>query len=190
MTYLDSAILDLTERLCRRFQLLTGRTNVWLAAQLTNLSIVLYFVWAALYFQNVLASVRLAVGVFCAGVLYALTQTVFKASVETSESNAYRRVAKGLRNPRRLRDAPLRVSFLTVCLFYPVLLVYFLDRTVALLSYSLIFLTTALLYVLGCDPLPPCRSKIRERLRLPAASPVAAPDSAASRYTPGASGTA
>jgi hypothetical protein len=37
--------VDVTEWLCRRFQLLTGRTNVWLAFQL-NLSVILYFVWA------------------------------------------------------------------------------------------------------------------------------------------------
>ena len=49
MTFIDTLILDLTERLCRRFQMLTGRTNVWLAVQLTNLSIVVYFVWAAAY---------------------------------------------------------------------------------------------------------------------------------------------
>ena len=48
MTYIDSAILNLTERCCRRFQVLTGRTNVWLAVQLTNLSIIVYFVWAGM----------------------------------------------------------------------------------------------------------------------------------------------
>jgi hypothetical protein len=31
MTYFDSAILNLAERFCRKFQVLTGRTNVWLA---------------------------------------------------------------------------------------------------------------------------------------------------------------
>jgi len=43
MTYVDSAVLDFTERICRRFQTWTGRTNVWLAFHLTNLSIVIYF---------------------------------------------------------------------------------------------------------------------------------------------------
>ena len=38
MTYIDSVILNLTERSFRKFQLLTGRTNVGLALQLTNLS--------------------------------------------------------------------------------------------------------------------------------------------------------
>ena len=38
MTYIDAAILALTEWCCRRFQLLTGRTNIWLALQLTNTS--------------------------------------------------------------------------------------------------------------------------------------------------------
>src|SRR6185436_13935535 len=47
MTYVDSLVLNLTERLCRRFQTWTGRTNVWLAFQLTNLSIVVYFIWVA-----------------------------------------------------------------------------------------------------------------------------------------------
>ena len=47
MTRIDAAILDLTEWICRRFQVLTGRTNVWLAVQLTNVSIIVYFVWVA-----------------------------------------------------------------------------------------------------------------------------------------------
>src|SRR6185295_2757628 len=114
MTYIDSVILDLTERACRRFQMLTGRTNVWLAGQLTNLSIIVYFVWAAMAFWNTDATTRTLVALFCVGVLYALTQTIFKVSIESSESHAYRRVAKGLRNPRRIGDALLRISFLTL----------------------------------------------------------------------------
>ena len=52
MSWIDLAILDLTEWLCRKFQLLTGRTNVWLAMQLTNLSIIVYFVWVGVYFWS------------------------------------------------------------------------------------------------------------------------------------------
>jgi len=59
MTYIDSAILDLTEWFCHRFQMLTGRTNVWLALQLTNLSIIVYFIWAGVYFWSSDAVVRL-----------------------------------------------------------------------------------------------------------------------------------
>jgi hypothetical protein len=180
MPGIDTAILDLTERLCRRFQELTGKTNVWIAFQLTNLSIIVYFFSAALYFPFVpTLGGRLAVAVFCAVVLYALTQTVLKESIKTAEGNAYARVAKGLRNPRRLRDAPLRVSFLmmSVLMLYVVLFIYVVRRTapqllpyrasvyVALLSYSLIVLTTVLLYVLACDPLPPCVGKVRVWLR-------------------------
>src|SRR3954464_3953603 len=165
MTYIDSAVLDLTERLCRRFQAWTGRTNVWLAFQLTNLSIVLYFVWAAVYFWKSELWLRASVGVFCAVLLYALTQTVFKVSLDESEANAYRRVAKGLRNPRRLRDVQLRMSFLTLSVFmlYPVVFIYLtLKLHLILLSYFLIVLTTTLLYLLACDPLPPCAGKVRE----------------------------
>jgi hypothetical protein len=167
MNYIDSAILNLTEWLCRRFQLLTGRTNVWLAVQLTNLSIIVYFVWAALYFWRSDLTVRITVGLFCCGVLYVLTQTVFKDSIEAYENAAYRRVAKGFMNPRRLRDASLRISFVTLCvvLFYPILFIYVnLHVNMALLTYSLIVLTTTVLYLLACDPLPPCAGRVREWL--------------------------
>ena len=69
MTYVDSALLDLTERMCRRFQAWTGRTNVWLAFQLTNLSIVVYFIWAAgLYLVSGNLVLRVFVAVFCGAV--------------------------------------------------------------------------------------------------------------------------
>ena len=165
MALIDTAILNLTEWACRKFQVLTGRTNVWLAVQLTNLSIIVYFVWAAAYFVSSDLTPRIFIGLFCAVLMYALTQTVFKVPIETLESNAYRRVAKGLRNPRRLRDAPLRISFLTLTLLlgYPILLVYLnLHLLILVLSYSLVVLTTAVLYLLACDPLAPCPGKLSE----------------------------
>jgi hypothetical protein len=170
MLAVDSALVDVTEWVCRRFQVLTGRTNVWLAFQLTNLSVILYFVWAILYFQHIHVGVRIAVAIFCSGVLYVLAQTVFKESIELSETEAYRRVAKGLRNPRRIRDAQLRISFLTlsVMLFYVILLVqrnYGVQMSLFLFGYPLVVLTTVLLYVLACDPLPPAPAKLKVWLR-------------------------
>ena len=180
MIAFDSLTLDLIEWLCRKFQWLTGRTNVWLAAQLTNLSIVVYFVWvASIYWLSVHLGLRIFVALFCSGVLYALTLTVFKVPIEEYESNAYRRVAKGYRNPRRVRDAMLRWAFLTlaVVLWYPMFFVYVqLHRSSVLLGYLLIVLTTALLYLLACDPLPPCAGKVREWLRGLASARVAAPE--------------
>ena len=190
MFFLDSLILDATERVCRRFQLLTGRTNVWLAMQLTNISIIVYFVWAALYFWNTDSTVRTFVGVFCGVLLYALTKTIFKVSIEEYENSAFRRVAKGLRNPRRVRDAPLRMSFLMLAvlwyltlgllLAYPVVFaVVRLRLHLLVLSYLLIALTTVLLYLLAVDPLPPCQGKVKEwlyaalRTRSTASEPVA-----------------
>ena len=166
MMYVDSALLNLTERMCRRFQTWTGRTNVWLAFQLTNLSIVVYFIWVAgFYWLSGNLALRVFVGLFCGGVLFALTRTLFKASIEVSEAEAYRRVAKGLRNPRRIRDAQLRIAFLTLSmvLFYPLWFVYttLLLRFV-LLTEALIILTTVVLYVIACDPLPPCAGDVRE----------------------------
>jgi hypothetical protein len=158
--------LNVTEWWCHRFQVLTGRTNVWLAVQLTNLSIVVYFVWAAVYFWRLDWGWRTLVAGFCAAVLYGLTQTVFKEPIEAYEMNAYRRVAQGGRNPRRVRarDVQLRISFVTMIVMFsfPLYFVYLMGPVpIALpLSYSLIVLTTILLYVLACDPLPPVTGKV------------------------------
>jgi hypothetical protein len=113
---------------------------------------------------------RIGVGLFCSAMLYVLFQTVFKVSIEASEGHAYHRVAKGLRNPRRLRDAPLRIAFLTLSLvlFYPFVMVYLNLRqhiAVPSLGYPLVVLTTVALYLLACDPLPPCAGTLKERLR-------------------------
>src|SRR4026207_2383536 len=132
MFYVDEALLNLIESACRQFQLLTGRTNVWLAFQLTNLSLVVYFLLAAVYFWSSPVVARIALVLFCGGLLSLLTQTIFKVTVEAHESSDYRRVAHGLRNPSRVRDAPLRIAFLTlsVLLFFPVLLVHrFMDQS-------------------------------------------------------------
>ena len=190
MTFIDSVVLNLIERSCRGFQRLTGRTNVWLALQLTNLSIIVYFVWAGLYAFNIDIELRVVAAVFCVALLYVLTQTIFKTPIETYEAAAYQRVAKGLRNPRRIRDALLRTSFLTLCLVlaYPVLFVYQNLRTLPLqlkpdttnlvvLSYLLILLTTSVLYLLACDPLPPCVGKVREWMRGLSSSRVGLPES-------------
>jgi hypothetical protein len=190
MTFIDSVVLNLTERACRLIQRLTGRTNVWLAVQLTNLSIIVYFVWAGLYSLNVDVILRTVAALFCGALVYVLTQTIFRTPIETYELAAYQRVARGLRNPRRIRDALLRTSFLTLCLVlaYPVLFVYGNmsalpvrlkpdTANLVVLSYLLIVLTTLVLYLLACDPLPPCAGKVREWMRGLSASRVVVPDS-------------
>src|SRR4030095_6795165 len=169
MTYIDSALLNVTEWLCRRFQLLTGRTNVWLAFQLTNLSIVIYFVWAAMsVWVSRHAVVRTGITLFCGALFWVLTQTVLRVPIEAHESSAYRRVAKGFRNPRRVRDQLLRIPFLTlsIVLLYPSIFLYVsLRMTIVLLAYSLVVLTTLVLYLLACDPLPPCPGRVRDWLK-------------------------
>jgi sterol desaturase/sphingolipid hydroxylase (fatty acid hydroxylase superfamily) len=147
-------------------------------------------VWAGLYAFNIDIELRVVAAVFCVALLYVLTQTIFKTPIETYETATYQRVAKGLRNPRRIRDALLRTSFLTLCLVlaYPVLFVYLNLRTLPLqlkpnttnlvvLSYLLILLTTSVLYLLACDPLPPCVGRVREWLRGLSSSRVAVPES-------------
>ena len=169
MGFLDSVILNLTERCCRTFQRLTGRTNVWLAVQFTNLSIIVYFAWAAMYWIAVDLASRMLLAAFCAILMYTLTQTLLKVPIESSEAAAFERVAKGYRNPRRVRDALLRISFLTmsVLLIAPLLFVYAIRHMIFfaiffVLSYSLIVLTTVVLYLLACDPLPPCPALVKQ----------------------------
>jgi hypothetical protein len=106
-----------------------------------------------------------------------LTQTIFKVPVEEYEQGAYRRVAQGFANPRRVRDAVLRISFLILCvaLCYPVLFAYRTLRVhIAVLPYSLVVLTTVVLYLLACDPLPPCAANLKAWLRQSATSALAA----------------
>ena len=176
MIFLDTVILNLVERACRRFQRLTGRTNVWLALQLTNLSIVVYFLWAGASFWSADSGLRIFVGLFCAGVLYVLMQTLFKEPIETFENNAFRRVLKGAKNPRRVRDALLRISFLLLSATLLAAMAFAYSRPAVLaeleipvqapiLTASLIVLTTAVLYLLACDPLPPAADEVRERAR-------------------------
>jgi len=133
---------------------------------------------------------RIALAAFCGGLLYLLTQTLFKVPVETYENNEYRRVSRGFRNPRRVRDAQLRIAFLTfsLMLFFPVLFVYRYPRVLAILNlgassfiiaHGLTVLTTVVLYLLACDPLPPCAGKVREWLRALVAArrvPAAVPE--------------
>jgi len=175
MLKVDSALLDLTEWLCRRFQVLTGRTNVWLAFQLTNFSIVMFFVWAGMHFRIGGRGFRFALAAFCGSLLYLLTRTLFKVPVESYENDAYRRVSRGFRNPRRVRDALLRIAFLTfsLMLFFPVLFLYQYPQVLAILNlgvssfiiaHGLTVLTTVTLYLVACDPLPPCRGKVSEWL--------------------------
>jgi hypothetical protein len=169
MIFIDSAILNVTEWLCRRVQLLTGRTNVWLAFQLTNLSIVVYFVWAAMsVWVSPHPAVRTGITLFCGALFWVLTLTILRVPIETHESSAYRRVAKGFGNPRRVRDQLLRIPFLTlsIVLLYPSIFLYVNMRmTIVLLAYSLVVLTTLVLYLLACDPLPPCPGRVREWLK-------------------------
>jgi hypothetical protein len=165
MMHIDSVLLNLAEWSCHRFQRLTGRTNVWLAVQLTNLSIVVYFAWAGLYTWGGSTLARVLIALFCVGLAFGLARTILAVPIEAAEAAAYERAAKGLRNPRRIRDALLRISFLTLSLllWYPVVLVYVhLRMKVVLLSYSLVLLTTVVLYLLACDPLPPCTGKLRQ----------------------------
>src|SRR4029077_2794642 len=69
------------------------------------------------------------------------------------------------------------ISFLTLSalLAYPIRFVYItLHAPLVLLSYSLIVLTTVVLYLLACDPLPPCVGTVRQWGRSVAAQRVVA----------------
>jgi hypothetical protein len=105
-----------------------------------------------------------------------VTRTIFRTSIDFAESQAYGRVAKGLRNPRRFRDAQLRIAFLTLSVFVVLTISTALSSPLIyasaarharflLLTSALVVLTTVVLYVLACDPLPPAPGRLRVRLR-------------------------
>jgi hypothetical protein len=168
MIAIDEQLLDFVERRCREFQRRTGRTNVWLAVQLTNLSVIVYFIWAGAVIRIVGPRLRVAIVVFCVSLFWGVARTILRVPIESAEKSAYRRVSKGLRNPRRMRDAPLRLSFLALSILLLVPSVALLVRfglQFAMLGYSLIVLTTIVLYLFACDPLPPCRGVARDWLR-------------------------
>ena len=161
---LDAWVLDLVEAACRRWQRLT-RANQRVARRAAHqrehrrlLRVGRRRIWTNDW------GIRGVLAVFAALVLYGLTKSVFRMPIESAESSAYRRVMKGLRNPRRLRDLGIRLPFLglSVLLAGPSLFAY---RWLGIrpFSYGLVLLTTALLYVLACDPLPPQPGAIRER---------------------------
>jgi hypothetical protein len=69
------------------------------------------------------------------------------------------------------------------------LLYAYFQLPAALLSYSLVALTTLVLYVLACDPLPPQRAKLREWLATLWPAPSGpAPEQVLVRPDPGARG--
>jgi hypothetical protein len=62
----------------------------------------------------------------------------------------------------------LRIAFLTlsIVLSYPLWFAYItLHLRFVLLTEALIILTTVILYLLACDPLPPCTSRVKVWLR-------------------------
>jgi hypothetical protein len=98
---------------------------------------------------------RVFAALFCGGVFFVLTRIIFRTSSEVLETEAYRRAAMGLRNPRRPRDAQPRIAFLTmsITLPYPLWFAYIrLHVRFALLTEALIILTTVVLYVLARRP--------------------------------------
>ena len=149
MMYVDSAVLTSPSGCAAEFQMLTGRTNVWLAFQLTNLSIVvsLHLGSDPLFCEQRPGPTRLRPRRSCGGVFFVLTRTIFRCRSSASEAAAYRRVAKGLRNPRRIRDAQLRIAFLTLSIArsYPLVRLHRPASALILLTAALIILTTVIL---------------------------------------------
>jgi hypothetical protein len=81
---------ELTER-PRRFQDGTGPQRV-ARLQLTDLSIVVYFIWGSgLYVQSAGLALPAFVALFRGGVFFVLTHTLFKLSIDAQETEAYGR---------------------------------------------------------------------------------------------------
>ena len=84
MTYVDSAVLNFTERMCRWFQAWTGRTNASgsHSAQQPQHRCLLVRWWASTCSARI--CVRVFVAMFCGG-CSSLTRTIFKMPIEVSK---------------------------------------------------------------------------------------------------------
>lgn len=155
----DQFLLNKIEKFCHRFQELTGKTNQFLA-------LIACFLYLAVFVAMMIASQNqksffLWICLFM-GSLYVLFYPL-------KERDAFYRISKGFSNPYRIDFfhkwiRKFSLIFLFVELFSLQWLV--LGGTLFLCLFF---------YLDSCDPLPPCRGKIREMIDAFFARPIPVP---------------
>jgi hypothetical protein len=163
---IDAFFLDRYQKFAHRFQRLTGKTNFWIAAKLRlliatrfalEIILTVYHIdprWLHHFDIQPFRSGWELWFYFCSGA-FILRHGLF--CWRTQEAEAFRRLERGLGNDLRVNPITrfLRFAFL-LCI--PL---WVADLFFGVMSISLpLFLS--IMYLEACDPLPPCRGKIRE----------------------------
>lgn len=155
----DQFLLNKVEKFCHRFQELTGKTNLFLA-------LIACFLYLAVFVAMMIVSKRqtavfLWICLFM-GSLYILFYPL-------RERDAFYRISKGFSNPYKIDFFPKLIrKFSLIFLFvnlFSLQWLYFAGTSFLCLFF----------YLDSCDPLPPCRGKIRETIDAFFARPVPVP---------------
>lgn len=164
----DVAVISFLEKQLHRFQRLTGKTNFWVAKQICMLQIVLWGIFLiAIPFENFPPVwERSLLILICIGVSPLAFTIVYSRAkrCDQMEKDAFIRLENGVANKgknmsvhRVFHVLILITFFLSISLEYRGLI----TRSAIQLIY---FSDILRLYLMVCDPLPPCAGKIKEWL--------------------------
>lgn len=142
----DLFLLNKFEKLGHRFQLLTGKTNFFLAMICSLVFIAFLMIFCLI---NKLKPTTLDL------IFYLIIGSRI-ITYRTDENNALKRITKGYFNARKIN--PLE-KMLRKCLIIWALVS---SITETWLSFLMLLCLLLQVYLDACDPLPPCRGKIGE----------------------------
>ena len=164
---MDQFLLNRIEKFCHRFQRLTGKTNLFLSLPVISAFVTIIFLKDFGDHKMSFLSLIVALGGITEMMMYHFKE---------KEKSAYDRISRGLFNPRKIEPFFIflrKFSIIFFCLYF------LLAEWLAVCG---IFCLCLFFYLDSCDPLPPCRGKIREMIdAFFAPKPVPAPARAPER---------
>ena len=165
--WLDERIIYLFEKFCHKFQLWTGKTNFFLVRVMIVVFIGSNLIDSLIsFFKEKSWSIFSSNLFFIAINLFILLPAYVKL-VDFEESIIMRKTIDGYKNQFKIHPVirPARIiTFWFIFILFN--LINFMLSTVLGNIYSYRFMAsigiTSIFYLLSCDPLPPCRSSIKE----------------------------
>lgn len=144
----DAAIIRFLEKFARKMQVLTGKTNFFFAN--ACLAIIIGFV--------------LSRGIFLLDfslsdpfvILGCIMMILFSSG---EEKDRLKLILKGVANPRKISSISISIRFALIIIISLDLFQQY-DRFAWIESFVLLYE-----YLMACDPLPPCHSKVMEWVR-------------------------
>ena len=172
MQRLDARIIEWLEKWCHKFQRLTGKTHYLI------LQILLIFTGMSTLAMGLGIAPGFEVSIL--NIIFGITYLLPAFFINAIEAEALERVRKGVANPYKLKHPRSRLTVLfmnIVCLLFLLMMIFGLVTPQPAEKYTtsvifggvfanVTFWALALaLYLMACDPLPPCESKIKEWLK-------------------------